>query len=73
MPGGKAVISKIDGVSIDITGSPGAAGTRTDGGPGGVCTTGAGCRVAVVHALTYSVAKNKSQKEERCIAVKNIN
>ena len=73
MPGGSGVVSIADGVSTDNTGSPGA-GLLTSGAwaAAGACTTGAGLtRVAVVHALTYSVANNKSQKEERCIAVKN--
>ena len=57
MPGGSAVISKVEGVSIDMSGS---AGAGTIDGAG---ITGVGRRVAVEHALTYSVANIKSQKE----------
>ena len=41
---------------------------------GGVAAATAGAalsRVALAQALTYSATKIKSQKEERCIAVKN--
>jgi hypothetical protein len=72
--GGSAVVSITEGVSIDMTGSPGAAGLTVAGTcavVAGDVTAGAGLtRVAVAHALTYSVTHNKSQKEERCIAVK---
>ena len=56
-----------------MTGSPGATGWVTSGAGAvtGAATAGAGfSRVAVAHALTYSVTNNTSQKEERCIAVK---
>ena len=65
-PGGRAVVSRVDGVSTDITGSPGVTGgdIRTGLTGAGGANTGAGLpRVAVVQPLTYSVTNNRNQKE----------